>query len=74
MLVRFLYAAVLLTVLGAFPRNAAVRPHGGRAPAPAASAESPAWEPRPTPERYCAAEGALEFGGEADFAIPRIDR
>lgn len=46
MLARILYAAVLLALLGAFPRAATVRVHeeGSRAPGPAFR---PAWTPRP---------------------------
>jgi hypothetical protein len=79
MLVRVLYAAVMLSLLGSFPRKAADRAvdaarrseHGAEALAPATS---PAWAPRPLPERYCVNEGALDIGRAADFAVPRIDR
>jgi hypothetical protein len=73
MLVRLLYAAVLLSVLGAFPRTASVRAHGGRAPS-AAAAETPAWAPRPLPERYCSAGSDVDIEGDPDFAVPRIHR
>ncbi|HEY6006562.1 MAG TPA: hypothetical protein VIV57_27025 [Anaeromyxobacter sp.] len=76
MLVRLLYAALFLTLLGAFPRSATVRAAGGRSEASAA-VTGPTWAPRPMPERYCAAEDRLDIGdiGPApDFAIPRIDR
>jgi hypothetical protein len=72
MLVRLLYAAVLLSVLGAFPR-ASVRARGGRAPV-AAAAETPAWAPRPLPDRYCAAGSDVDIEGDPDFAVPRIHR
>jgi hypothetical protein len=73
MLVRLLYAATLLGVLGAFPRTAAVRAPAGRA-AQAAVMESPSWAPRPSPERYCAAGGEADIERAPDFAVPRIDR
>jgi hypothetical protein len=73
MLVRLLYAAVFLSVLGAFPRTAYFRAPGGRAPSAAASV-SPAWAPRPLPDRYCAAGSEGDIEGDPDFAVPRIHR
>ena len=69
MLARILYAAVALSVLGAFPRAGADRA------APAEPSVRPAWAPRGGADRYCAPGDTHGIGRNTpDFAIPRIDR
>jgi len=74
MLVRILYAAVAISVLGALPRAVGDRSSGARGAATERSFQD-AWLPREAPAGRRAAGGgrAIECN-PADFANPRIDR
>jgi hypothetical protein len=74
LLARILYAAVLLSVLGAFPRQAGER--GQATPEPQAEPSVRAtWTPRPDPREPAGAAGRHGIArNPADFAIPRIQR
>jgi hypothetical protein len=74
MLVRIVYAALLVTALGAFPRTTVHRTARRAQAQTGAGAEAPTWAPRSAPERYCAAGDEPDVDRGPDFAIPRIDR
>ncbi len=74
LIARVLYAAVLLSVLGAFPRQAGERGPGTPRTEAERSVRS-TWMPREAPRSEAGASGRHGIArNPADFAIPRIQR